>query len=136
MAASGSSSASAPKADGWVAPGQLTCKHELAYYRLTRKRTLTLDQPPMDVYRAIADPTRRAILDELVDRSGQSLFEICGRLTMKHGIDSSRQAITQHLDVLEAAGLIRTRREGRSKLHWFVGGPLKAIAERWPISSK
>ena len=89
----------------------------------------------MDVYRAIADPTRRAILDELVDRSGQSLFELCARLTMKHGINSSRQAITQHLDVLEAAGLIRTRREGRSKLHWFEGGPLKAIAERWPIST-
>ena len=89
----------------------------------------------MDVYRAIADPTRRAILDELLDRSGQSLFEFCGRLTMKHGINSSRRAITQHLDVLEAAGLIRTRREGRSKLHWFVGGPLKAITERWPIAT-
>ena len=89
----------------------------------------------MDVYRAIADPTRRAILDELVERSGQSLFELCGRLTMKHGIDSSRQAIAQHLDVLEAAGLIRTRREGRSKLHWFLGGPLKAIVERWPIAT-
>jgi len=89
----------------------------------------------VDVYRAIADPTRRAILDELVDRSGQSLFELCARLTMKHGINSSRQAITQHLDVLEAAGLIRTRREGRSKLHWFEGGPLKAIAQRWPIST-
>ena len=51
---------------------------------------------------------------------------------MKHGINSSR-AITQCLDVLEAAGLIRARREGRLKLHWFEGGPLKAIAERWPI---
>ncbi|MCY4022577.1 MAG: helix-turn-helix domain-containing protein [Anaerolineaceae bacterium] len=89
----------------------------------------------VDIYRAIADPTRRAILDELVDRSGQSLFEICARLTMKHGINSSRQAISQHLDVLEAAGLIRTRREGRSKLHWFVGAPLKTIGERWPIST-
>ena len=54
---------------------------------------------------------------------------------MKHGINSSRQALTQHLDALEAAGLIRTRREGRSKLHSFEGGPLKAIAERWPIST-
>ena len=88
----------------------------------------------MDVYRAIADPTRRAILDELVDRSGQSLFELCARLTMKHGINSSRQAIAQHLGVLEAAGLIRTRRVGRSKLHWYQGDPLKAIAERWPIA--
>ncbi len=98
----------------------LTCKRALAY------------TAPVDVYRAIADPTRRAILDELVERSGQTLFEICARLTMKHGVNSSRQAIAQHLDVLEAAGLIRTRREGRSKLHWFEGSPLKAIAERWP----
>ncbi len=54
---------------------------------------------------------------------------------MKHGIGSSRQAISQHLDVLEAAGLIRTRREGRSKLHWFVGAPLQEIGERWPVST-
>ena len=89
----------------------------------------------LDIYRAIADRTRRAILDELVDRSGQTLFELCARLIMKHGISSSRQAISQHLDVLEAAGLIRTRRDGRSKLHWFEGAPLKAIGERWPIST-
>ena len=89
----------------------------------------------VDIYRAIADRTRRAILDELADRSGQSLFELRARLVMKHGIDSSRQAVSQHLDVLEAAGLVRTRREGRSKLHWLVGAPLKAIGERWPVST-
>ena len=89
----------------------------------------------VDVYRAIADRTRRVILDELVERSGQTLFELCGRLIMKHGIHSSRQAISQHLDILEAAGLIRTKFEGRSKLHWFVGAPLKAIGERWPVSA-
>src|SRR5262245_50179888 len=54
-----------------------------------------------EVFHAISDPTRRAILDELADRDGQSLFEICSRLTMKHGISSSRQAISQHLEVLE-----------------------------------
>ena len=89
-----------------------------------------------DLYRAIADPTRRAILDELVERDGQSLFEICGRLTMKHGINSSRQAISQHLEVLEAAGLVIVRREGRYKFHWFDGEPLKAIAKRWPTKNK
>ena len=89
----------------------------------------------MDLYRALADRTRRAILDELVERGGQSLFELCSRLTMKHGINSSRQAISQHLDILEAAGLLRTRREGRSKLHWFVSTPLKAIGARWPIAT-
>jgi DNA-binding transcriptional ArsR family regulator len=84
-----------------------------------------------DVFRAIADPTRRAILDELVERDGQSLFEICTRLTMKHRINSSRQAISQHLEVLEAAGLVESRREGRFKFHWFNRKPLEAIARRW-----
>jgi DNA-binding transcriptional ArsR family regulator len=85
-----------------------------------------------ELYRAIGDPTRRAILDELVERDGQSLFELCTRLTMKHGISSSRQAISQHLDVLETAGLVVTRRDGRYKFHWFNRAPLRAIAERWP----
>jgi DNA-binding transcriptional ArsR family regulator len=85
-----------------------------------------------DVFKALADPTRRAILDELVERDGQTLFEICSRLTMKHGLSSSRQAISQHLDVLEAAGLVRTRREGRYKFHHVDTTPLRAIAERWP----
>lgn len=89
-----------------------------------------------DLYRAIADPTRRAILDELVERDGQSLFELCGRLTMKHGIGSSRQAISQHLEVLESAGLVTVEREGRYKFHWFNGGPLKAITSRWPTKKQ
>ena len=89
-----------------------------------------------DLYRALADPTRRAILDELVERDGQSLFEICARLTMKHGIGSSRQAISQHLEVLEAAGLVSVKREGRYKFHWFNGEPLEAIARRWPAKVK
>lgn len=85
-----------------------------------------------DLYRAIADPTRRAILDELVERDGQTLFELCGRLIMKHGISSSRQAISQHLEVLESAGLVIAKREGRYKFHWFDGEPLQAITKRWP----
>ncbi len=89
-----------------------------------------------DLCRAIADPTRRAILDELVDRDGQSLFELCGRLVMKHGISSSRQAISQHLEVLEAAGLVKVVREGRYKFHWFNGEPLEAIAKRWPAKGQ
>jgi len=84
-----------------------------------------------DVYRALADPTRRAILDELTDRDGQTLFEICTRLAMKHGLSSTRQAISQHLDVLESAGLVTTRREGRYKFHHLDTGPLDEIAERW-----
>ena len=87
-----------------------------------------------DVYDALADSTRRAILDELTERDGQTLFEICARLTMKHGLGSTRQAISQHLDVLEAAGLVSTRREGRYKFHYLHTAPLKQIAERWPIT--
>lgn len=89
-----------------------------------------------DLYKAIADPTRRAILDELVERDGQSLYELCVRLTLKHGIGSSRQAISQHLDVLESAGLVRVEREGRFKFHWFNSEPLKAISKRWPTNNK
>ena len=62
-----------------------------------------------DVFKALADPTRRKILDELADRDGRTLFEICNRLIMRHQISSSRQAISQHLDLLEAAGLVHTR---------------------------
>lgn len=84
-----------------------------------------------DVFKALADPTRRAILDELTDRDGQTLFELCGRLTMKHHISSSRQAISQHLELLEAAGLVVARREGRYKFHHLDTGPLRDIVERW-----
>jgi DNA-binding transcriptional ArsR family regulator len=86
-----------------------------------------------DLFRALADPTRRTILDELAERDGQTLFEICARLAMKHGLATSRQGISQHLDVLESAGLVTTRREGRCKFHHIDTRPLRAIAERWPI---
>jgi DNA-binding transcriptional ArsR family regulator len=85
------------------------------------------------LFKALADPTRRAILDELTVRDGQTLFEICTRLAMKHGLGSSRQAISQHLAVLEEAGLVSTRREGRYKFHHLDTTPLRSIVERWPI---
>lgn len=85
------------------------------------------------VFKAIADPTRRAILDELVDRDGQTLFEICTRLVMKHDLTSSRQAVSQHLAVLEEAGLVTTRREGRYKFHHLDTTPLRSVVERWPL---
>ena len=85
-----------------------------------------------DVFRALADSTRRTILDELTERDGQTLFEICGRLASRHGLSSTRQAISQHLDVLEEAGLVRTRRQGRYKFHDLDTAPLREIEERWP----
>ena len=84
-----------------------------------------------DVFKALADPTRRSILDELVERDGQTLFELCTRLIARHGVASSRQAISQHLDVLEAAGLVESRREGRFKFHHVNTEPLRQIAGRW-----
>lgn len=86
-----------------------------------------------DVFKALADPTRRAILDELTDRDGQTLFELCSRLATKHGMGSTRQAISQHVDVLESAALVRTRREGRYKFHHLDTAPLRQIADRWSI---
>jgi len=86
-----------------------------------------------DVFHALAAPARRAILDELHERDGQTLYELCTRLTMKHDLEMSRQAISQHLDVLEAAGLITTRRDGRYKFHYLDTGPLRAIVERWRV---
>ena len=85
------------------------------------------------MFKALADPTRRAILDELADRDGQTLFELCTRLIGKHGLSSSRQAVSQHIDVLEAAGLVHSERKGRYKLHHLDARPLREIAERWPI---
>lgn len=84
-----------------------------------------------DVFKALADPTRRKILDELSERSGQTLFELCSRLAMKHQLGSSRQAISQHLAVLEDAGLVETRREGRYKFHDLNREPLQRVADRW-----
>ena len=84
-----------------------------------------------DVFKALADPTRRKILDELAERDGQTLFEICSRLTMKYQLGSSRQAISQHLEVLIGAGLVTSRRDGRYKFHYIDTGPLERLTDRW-----
>lgn len=83
------------------------------------------------IFDALAAPARRVILDELHERDGQALFELCTRLTMKHGMEMSRQAVSQHLDVLEEAGLVRTRRDGRYKFHHIDTRPLAEIVKRW-----
>jgi DNA-binding transcriptional ArsR family regulator len=85
-----------------------------------------------EVFAALADGTRRLILDELAERDEQTLFELCTRLAMAHGVTSSRQAISQHLDVLERADLVRSERRRRYKIHTLDTRPLAQIAERWP----
>jgi DNA-binding transcriptional ArsR family regulator len=86
------------------------------------------------VFKALDDETRRLVLDELASRDGQTLFELCTTLLTRHGIGSTRQAISQHLAVLEEAGLVTTERRGRTKLHHFNREPLAAIYERWPAT--
>ncbi len=88
-----------------------------------------------DVYRALADPTRRRILDLLVQRDGVTLFEICTVL-IEAGTESSRQAISQHLAVLEESGLVHATKVGRTKVHRVDTEPLREIAERWPVDRK
>jgi uncharacterized protein YndB with AHSA1/START domain/DNA-binding transcriptional ArsR family regulator len=78
-----------------------------------------------EVFKALADPSRRQLLDVLNDRNGQTLRELCA------GLDMARQSVSKHLAVLEAAGLITTTWRGREKLHHLDAGPINAIAERW-----
>jgi DNA-binding transcriptional ArsR family regulator len=92
-----------------------------------------VDDDESTLFFALADPTRRILLDELAQRDGQTLFELCTRLAMKHGSTSSRQAVSQHLAVLERAGLVLTEKRGRYKHHTFDPQPLAQIARRWPL---
>lgn len=84
-----------------------------------------------NVFDALAAEARRLILDELAERDGQALYEICARLTMKHDLTLTRQAISQHLEILEAAGLVRSVREGRYKFHFIDTTPLDEALRRW-----
>jgi DNA-binding transcriptional ArsR family regulator/uncharacterized protein YndB with AHSA1/START domain len=77
------------------------------------------------VFKALADPTRRRLLDSLDSRGGQSLRELCAESGM------TRQAVTKHLAVLEAAGLVTTVWRGREKLHYLNTAPINEIGERW-----
>jgi uncharacterized protein YndB with AHSA1/START domain/DNA-binding transcriptional ArsR family regulator len=79
----------------------------------------------MDVFKALADPTRRLLLDRLRDRNGQTLRELCEHLAM------ARQSVTQHLDLLVAANLVAVVRRGRERLHYLNPAPIHEIEERW-----
>jgi uncharacterized protein YndB with AHSA1/START domain/DNA-binding transcriptional ArsR family regulator len=78
-----------------------------------------------DVFKALADPSRRRLLDSLNARNGQNLRELCAGLSM------ARQSVSKHLAVLEAANLVTTVWRGREKLHYLNAEPINAIAERW-----
>jgi DNA-binding transcriptional ArsR family regulator len=86
-----------------------------------------------DVFKALADPTRRAIIDELAARNDQTLFELCSRLIANWNLGASRQAISKHITVLVDAGLVEAHRLGRTTVHHFHPGPL-GDAARWVTS--
>ena len=77
------------------------------------------------VFKALADPARRRLLDSLHARNGQTLTELC------QGHDMTRQAVTKHLAILERANLVVPRRRGREKLHYLNPVPIHEIADRW-----
>lgn len=77
------------------------------------------------MFKALADPSRRELIDRLHARNGQTLSGLC------EGLDMTRQAVTQHLGLLEAANLISARRSGREKLHFFNPVPIHEISDRW-----
>jgi DNA-binding transcriptional ArsR family regulator len=78
-----------------------------------------------EVFKALADASRRALLDRLHAKNGQTLSELCDGLTM------TRQAVTKHLAILEAANLVATIKHGREKLHYLNPVPIHQIGERW-----
>jgi DNA-binding transcriptional ArsR family regulator len=78
-----------------------------------------------DVFKALADPTRRGLLDELFERDGQTLSELEAR------VDMTRFGVMKHLRVLEEAGLLTTQRRGREKLHFLNPVPIRLIHDRW-----
>lgn len=88
---------------------------------MDRKKDDAID----DVFRALADPTRRALLDSLFARNGQSLNEMCAGMAM------TRQAVTKHLVLLEDAKLVASVKRGREKLHFLNPVPIHEIGDRW-----
>src|SRR6267154_2388526 len=100
---------------------RLTCSRSAAYLGVTEGSTAPLDE----VFRALADPGRRRLLDSLNERNGQTLRELTDCL------DMARQSVSKHLAILEEANLVTTVRRGREKYHYLNAAPINEIAQRW-----
>lgn len=98
--------------------GGLTCNHLVTY-------TYPMVEDANKVFKALADPSRRKLLDRLFEKNGQSLNELC----QQH--DMSRQAVMKHLDLLEEANLVVSMKSGREKLHYLNPVPIQEIYSRW-----
>lgn len=102
----------------------LTCNLKVVYYR-------TMDSKTDIIFKALADSTRRLILDELSERNEMTLYELTARLIMKHNVSISRQGIAKHLSILEDAGLVFSKRKGKYRVLVFNNEPLKDILKGW-----
>lgn len=102
----------------------LTCNHLVAY-----NQAMNWDKDA--VFKALADSTRRLILDELAECEEMTLYELTVRLLMKHELSISRQGIAKHLSVLEGAGLVLSQRKGKYRVIFFNKEPLKDLLKGW-----
>jgi DNA-binding transcriptional ArsR family regulator len=84
-----------------------------------------MDHPMDDIFKALADPGRRRLLDSLNARNGQNLNDLCAVM------DMTRQSVTRHLEILEAANLVVVVRRGRERLHYLNAAPIHQVADRW-----
>ncbi|MET0786213.1 MAG: metalloregulator ArsR/SmtB family transcription factor [Paenisporosarcina sp.] len=83
------------------------------------------------IFKALGDATRRVILDELTERNELTLYELTTRLVMKHNLSISRQAIAKHLNILEDAGLVISKRKGKYRVLMFNKEPLENLLKGW-----
>lgn len=102
----------------------LTCNQIVAYYRNMNSNIDT-------IFKALADSTRRLILDELSVRNEMTLYELTARLIMKYNLSISRQGIAKHLSILEDAGLVFSKRKGKYRVLVFNNEPLKDLLKGW-----
>ena len=100
-----------------------TCNSIVAYYIVYMHKDL--------VFKALADPTRRLILDELCERKEQTLYELTARLIVRHEVAISRQALAKHIDVLEKAGLVSSEKRGKYRMLVFNDEPIRGVTDRW-----
>ncbi len=101
----------------------LTCNPMVAYHIVYMHNDL--------VFKALADPTRRLMLDELSERKEQTLYELTARLIMRYEVSISRQALAKHIDVLEKAGLVSSEKRGKYRMLVFNDEPIRGVMNRW-----
>ena len=102
----------------------MTCDHLVTYLDGVSSRQIDRDDD--SVFKALADPTRRLLLDALFERDGRTLTELESRVA-----DMTRFGVMKHLKVLEEAGLVVTRKSGREKLHFLNAVPIRLVHDRW-----